>query len=405
MEKLKIGIIREGKIPPDRRVALMPEQCVELQKQYPHISFYIQPSDIRCFTNKEYLEKGLPLTEDLSHCDVLFGIKEVPIHLLIPGKSYFFFSHTLKQQPHNQKLLQTILEKKVEMIDYETLTDRMGNRLIAFGKYAGIVGTYNALLLYGKKCNCYDLKPANQCFDMSEVFTELEKVKLPPLKIVVTGMGRVGKGSTMILDKVGVKRVEPDEFLHQEFQYPVYTLLSSKDYNIRLDDSGYDRDEFYAFPEKYKSNFKRFLHLSDIFIAAAYWDPRAPKLFTREDMLKDNFKVKIIADITCDINGSVPSTLKPSTIYDPAYDYNPVNHCIEPIFSGDKNVTVMAIDNLPGELPRDASKDFGNQLITHIFPILSNHSDPEEILSRAMMTTKEGDLTPRFSYLKEYAKV
>jgi saccharopine dehydrogenase (NAD+, L-lysine forming) len=404
MDKIKIGIIREGKIPPDRRVALMPDQCVELMEKFPNLEVFIQPSDIRCFSNNEYAEKGLTLTEDLSHCDILFGIKEVPIHLLIPGKTYYFFSHTLKKQPHNQKLLQAILEKKVEMIDYEVLTDPEGNRLIAFGRFAGIVGTYNAMLLFGRKFRRFRLKPAHKCFDMTEVFNELRKVSLPPIKIIVTGTGRVGSGSKQILDHLKIKEVSPEELITGTFREPVYAMLSTRDYNERIADGGYDRKEFFTHPEKYRSSFQKYLNQADMFIAAAYWEPRAPVLFTRDEMLQQDFRIKIIADITCDINGSIPTTLKPCTIYDPAYDYNPHTHSIEPLFSGQKNITVMAIDNLPGELPRDASKDFGNQLMTHIFPLISRGEDPQTIIRRGAMTTKTGCLTEKFRYLDDYVK-
>jgi len=402
MEPLKIGILREGKIPPDKRVALMPDQCIELQNRYPNVSIFIQPSDIRAFSNKEYAEKGLTLTEDLSHCDVLFGIKEVPPHLLIPEKTYFFFSHTLKKQSYNQKLLQTILEKRIELIDYEVLTDSNYQRLIAFGRFAGIVGAYNGLLLYGRKKRRYKLKPAHKCFDLKEVLDELRKVNLPPIKIVATGTGRVGKGIAYILDYLKIPRVSPEDFLNREFNYPVYSLLSTKDYYISKETGLYEKAEFYSNPERYTSVFLPYARKAEIFMAGAYWDPAAPRLFERENMTEPDFKVKIIADITCDINGSIPSTLKPCTIPDPAYDYNPVTHSIEPLFSGSRNITVMAIDNLPGELPRDASRDFGNQLLTHVFPLLCTGTDPDEILFRGKMTDKNGCLTERFSYLQDY---
>lgn len=402
MDQIKIGILREGKVPPDKRVALMPDQCVEIQKLFPNISIYIQPSDIRAFSNSEYAALGLPLSEDLSHCDILFGIKEVPSHLLIPNKTYFFFSHTLKKQSYNQKLLQSILEKKIELIDYEVLTDSRLQRLIAFGKFAGIVGCYNALLLYGRKYDSFDLKPAYKCFDLEEVKLELKKVNLPPIKIVATGTGRVGSGFSLMLDLLGVQKVSPEAYLNETFPYPVYCLLSSADYYQHKDTGIYNRDEFYASPQLYTSSFNKFIKQSEIFLAGAYWDPKAPVLFTREDMMRPDFKVKIIADITCDINGSIPSTLKPCTIPDPAYDYNPASHTIEQPFSGEGNVTVMAIDNLPGELPRDASRDFGQQLMKHIFPLLSSQQDPDGILKRGKMTTKEGCLSERFSYLHDY---
>lgn len=400
---LKIGILREGKTPIDRRVPLLPDQCKEVLKNY-NVSIYIQPSDIRCYSNKEYLDAGLTLKEDLSDCDILLGIKEVPPHLLIPGKTYLFFSHTIKKQPQNQKLLQAILEKKIRMIDYECLKDAAGQRIIAFGRYAGIVGAYNGILLYGKKYKLYDLKRAYQCFDITEVKEELKKVKLPPVKIVITGSGRVGKGAAEVLQWLGIARVTPAEILESEFDKPVYSMLSSKDYHLPKEGEAgvWNSQDFYNYPEKYMSDFPKYLAKADIFIAGAFWNPKAPKLFSNEDLKNKNNSVKLIADITCDIGGSIPSTIKASTIYDPAYDYNPYSEGIEAPFSDEHNITVMAIDNLPGELPRDASRDFGVQLMKNVFPhLLKGEESP--IIENGTIA-KEGKLTPNYSYLEDYVK-
>lgn len=403
MPQLKIGILREGKIPPDRRVALTPQQCLDLQKRYPDLSIRIQPSDIRSFTNAEYVKKGLEMSEDLSDCSILFGVKEVPIHLLLPDKTYFFFSHTLKKQPYNQKLLQAILERKIRLIDYEVITDGQGKRLIAFGRFAGLIGTYNALLLFGKRSKRYKLRPAHKCRDLKDLENELRKVNLPPIKIVATGKGRVGNGITQILEQLAIREVDPREFVTGNFSEPVFTFLSSADYNRRKTDGRFERAEFHQDPGKYESAFSPFSKTADMLIAGAYWDSRAPRLFSKGEMREPDFKIRIIADITCDINGSIPSTMKPCTIYDPAYDYNPFTESIEPVFSSEKNITVMAIDNLPGEMPRAASKDFGEQLMIQLFPIFATGQDPEGILARARMTTEDGRLTEKFSYLEEYA--
>ena len=402
MRKIKIGILREGKVPPDKRVPLLPEQCRQIMQDYKHVSIVVQPSDIRCIANKEYADAGIPLQEDLSDCDLLMGVKEVPVHLLLPEKTFMFFSHTLKKQPHNQKLLQTVLERKITLIDYECLRDVKGNRILAFGKFAGVVGTYNAFLFYGKKYKLYDLKRAYECFDLEEMKREMKKVKLPNVKVVLTGGGRVGNGALEILDFLKIKRVECHELIEKKFNEPVYAQLRSSDYHSTIDGTPFSREEFFAHPERFKCAFDKFLGAADILIAGAYWDPRAPKLFSLNDLNRKDFAIKMIADVTCDIDGSIPTTVKSSTILEPVYDYNRSTLRLDAPFSNPDNITVMAVDNLPGELPRDSSKDFGVQLINNVFPHLLT-SDNEKIIQRATIAS-EGRLMPDFQYLNDYVK-
>jgi alanine dehydrogenase len=400
---MKWGIIRESKVPSDRRVPLLPYQCRALLDKYPELSIAVQPSDVRCISNKEYVEAGIPLQEDLSDCDVLFGIKEVPAHLLIPNKTYVFFSHTIKEQAHNQKLLQSILEKNITLIDYEALKDAKGNRVIAFGRFAGVVGAYNTFLLYGKKYKLFDLKPAHKCFDRKALEEEMKKIHLPPVKIVVTGRGRVGSGALSILQHLKIKEVSPRDFLTQNFYEAVYTVVSSKDYHESKEGLAWDAHHFHAHPEAYVSTFMPYAQAADILIAGAYWDQRGPMLFTIEQMKDPSFRIRLISDITCDINGSIPSTVKPTNIYDPAYDFNPFTRDLEAPFSDPRNITVMAIDNLPCELPRDASDDFGKQLMENVAVHLI-HYPYGDLIERCAVTV-HGKLTEAFSYLKKYAGV
>lgn len=400
MSKAKIGIIRETKNPPDKRVALSPEQCVEVLKQYPGLELYVQPSPLRGFTDEEYKSAGITLKEDVSDCDILLGIKEVKMETLIPNKTYFFFSHTIKKQPYNRTLLQTILKSNIRLIDYETLTDIHGNRIIAFGRYAGIVGAYNGILTYGKKYNLFHLKPANLCLDKAEMRSEYAKIKLPNIKIVLTGGGRVANGSIEVLDAMGIKKVTPDDILHKTFDEPVYAQLRSKDYHTSIDGTEWDSDDFYNNPAKYKSTFTAFAEKADILIACAFWDPKAPRLFTFEDIKKDSFKLRVIADVTCDINGSIPTTIKATTIADPVYDFNPITEKEEVPFSNVKNISVMSIDNLPCELPRDSSVYFGRQMIDNVLPNLFG-TDDSGIIARATITDK-AELTSNYKYLQDY---
>ncbi|MEO6884435.1 MAG: NAD(P)-dependent oxidoreductase [Bacteroidia bacterium] len=402
MSKIKIGILCERKIPIDKRVPLTPLECSKLVLAYPDLEIYIQPSEIRCYSDEEYKAFGLTLQQDVSNCDILMGVKEVPISELIAGKKYFFFSHTIKKQAHNQKLIHAFIDKKIEMIDYEALTDNEHNRIIGFGRYAGIVGAYNGILGYGKKYDLFHLKAANKCRDKSELEEELKRVKLPNIKIVLTGGGRVANGVIETLGALKIRKVTPYEFLHHSYREPVYCQLHSKDYHEAKDGSSWTLKDFFEHPEKYFSTFLPFTKVADMLISAHYWDPRSPKMFTKEDMKSPNFHISVIADITCDMDGSVPSTLKASTIDEPFYGYNPMTEKLDIPFSK-HSVTVMAVDNLPCELPRDASDGFGNDLVERVFPSLLG-DDNEKIIERATIT-KDGKLMPHFDYLSDYAGV
>ncbi|TPE40301.1 NAD(P)-dependent oxidoreductase [Pontibacter mangrovi] len=401
MGKLKIGVIKEGKIPVDKRVPLTPKKCVEAMQDFPDMEIAVQPSDIRCFTDAEYQELSIPLQQDLSHCDVLMGVKEVPIDQLIPNKTYFFFSHTIKKQPHNAKLLRAVLDKNITLIDYELLKTPEGQRVVAFGRYAGIVGAYNGILTYGKKHQLFDLKPAYLCHEMEDMQEEYFKVKLPPIKIAVTGGGRVAGGAMEVLDKMGIRKVSVFDYLYKQFTEPVYAQLHSGDYNARPDVEVWDSPDFYANPHLYKSTFRKFTRVTDLLLACAYWDPNAPKLFTEEDTRKPDFKIDTIADITCDVDGSIPTTKHATTIEEPAYDYNPATGELEAPYSKPGNITVMAVDNLPCELPRNASRDFGRHLIDNVFPQFFN-GDEGQMLERGTIA-KDGKLMPLYSYLQDYA--
>lgn len=399
---MKIGLIREGKIPTDKRVPFTPLQAEEIQLRFPDIKMLCQESDIRCFNDDEYKAHGIEVKKDVSECDILMGIKEVPIDLLLEGKTYFFFSHTIKKQAYNRKLLQAVLKKKIKLVDYEVLTDRQGNRLVAFGRYAGIVGAYNGLWAYGKRFNLFSLRRAHECFDVNDLKLELRKVKLPAVKIILTGAGRVGKGSMETLDSAGIRKVNPHDFLTRSFSEPVYVQLSSADYHTHKEGRIFNREEFHKYPERYTSSFHEFTKVANILMAGAYWNPKAPVLFTREEMLSPEFRIQVIADITCDIDGSIPSTKRATTIADPLYDYDPTTDSVQPVYSNEKFVTVMAVDNLPCELPRSASEEFGHDLINKVLPLLNN-IDHDDIIKRATIA-EDGKLTTNYEYLTDYVQ-
>lgn len=398
---MKIALLREGKIPADKRVALSPKQCLEVLKQYPGLVLVVQPSPIRKFTDQDYLDLGIVLQEDLSDCDVLIGVKEVPKKDLIPHKTYFYFSHTIKEQPYNKLLLLKMLSLNIRMIDYEVLTNQKSKRLIGFGRYAGIVGCYNGFLAYGKRTSSFSLKPAHLCEDRKELEIELRKIQLEPIKIILTGSGRVGNGILELINIIGIKQVSPDEFLNKSFDQPVFVHLNTLDYNKRIDGKASSKSDFYTNPGSYQSDFLKFAKTAEMFIAGHYYASGSPFLFTREDAKSKEFKIRTVADVSCDINGPIACTIQPSTIQNPIYGYNPLTELIDDYAKPDV-IAVMAVDNLPCELPKDSSIDFGAELIKQILPCLLS-TDPHKVIERATIC-ENGKLTQQFSYLESYVK-
>ncbi len=401
MEKIKLGVIREGKVPPDKRVPLTPKQCVTLMTVYPHVEVVVQPSPIRAYKDSEYSDAGIKLQEDLSDCDILIGVKEVNIEDLIPNKKYLFFSHTFKKQPYNRDLLQAIVDKKIQLIDYEVLKNKENRRIIGFGRYAGIVGTYNAFLTFGLKHDLYEIKAANLCHNRKEVEEELKKVVLPNnTRVVLTGFGRVGHGAREIMSLLPITEVTPEEYLTKEFDFPVYTHLEVEDYYVKRNGKEFDKTEFYADPSSYKSIFPKYLPFTDMYIPCHYWSDKADFIVTREDLKREDSRLSVVADISCDIDGPVACTIRPSKIADPIYGYDPQTES-EVDFKQEGAIAVMAVDNLPCELPLDASEDFGSELMKEVFPSLFI-SDDDAIIERASETSLSGGLTKHFDYLSDY---
>lgn len=397
---LKIGIIKERKNPPDRRVVLSPDICQKTLQLYPELQISVESSDIRCFSDKEYKKiSQLTVSQDVSDCDVLLGIKEIPVDALIPNKKYFFFSHTIKKQPYNRKLLQAILEKNIELYDHETITAQNNVRLIGFGYYAGLAGCYNAFRTYGIKYQLFDLPPVETLTDKVALVNELHDIQLPPLKIIVTGTGRVGNGVKEILDAMYIRQVSPQAFLDETFDEPVYAQIDVLDYNKRIDGQLKDIFDFFNHPEQYKSNFLRFAKVADILIAGHFHNRAAPDFFTKIDARQSNFNLRVIADISCDIDHPIPTTLRSSTISEPIYGYDR-NTEQEGDFMNMENIAVMAVDNLPATLPRDASTGFGEMFLEHVIPAFFD-GDKNGILQRAKIT-ENGKLTERYSYLQDY---
>lgn len=396
---MKFGILKERKNPPDRRVVFSPSKLLEIKQRFPLADFNIETSDIRVFNDDEYQQLGFQVSENLTSCDVLLGVKEVPVDALLPNKKYFFFSHTIKKQPYNRKLLQAVLAKNIELYDHETVVNAENNRLIGFGRYAGIVGAYNGIRAFGIKFELFNLPKAETLTNQEELIYQLKKQIYPNIKIVLTGSGKVAHGAKEMLDAMKVKQVSVEDYLSKTFTQPVYTFIDVLDYNKRLDGQTLDKHDFYQHPEAYVSNFERFSKVSDIFIAGHFYGNGAPVILTKEMLASPKCKVKVVADISCDIDGPVACTLRASTIAEPLYGYLPGEHKEVDIFHPGA-IVVMAVDNLPCELPRDASEGFGEMFLQHVIPAFFNN-DADGILERAKIT-ENGKLTSRFAYLQEY---
>ncbi|MCW5900425.1 MAG: alanine dehydrogenase [Flavobacteriales bacterium] len=397
----KLGIIREGKVPPDRRVPLTPAQCRAVAEQHPQVDLVVQRAAARAFTDAEYADAGVPLVDDLSDRDLILGIKEVPVDMLLPGKAYLFFSHTIKEQPHNRKLLRAVLDRGITLIDHELLTNAAGERVLAFGYWAGVVGAYNGIRAWRLTHGGIPLKPAHECHDLEELERHLHAYPLPnDLRIVLTGGGRVGKGAMGVLERAGVERISPADFLAGEHRGPIYCVLGSADLYEREDGRPFDKAAFHHDPSGHRARFLPYARRAHIYMACHFFDPRGPKILTADDLRDPQRSIEVVADISCDIGGPIDSTLRASTIAEPFYGYDPVSGREVPAGSSG-SITVMAVDNLPCELPRDASEAFGNDLLARVLPALVG-DDPEGMVDRATIA-REGHLTEAYRYLEGYA--
>lgn len=396
---MHFGLIRELKSPPDHRVVLSPTACQKVLSDFPEAQITVESSPIRVFSDQEYRDAGIKVDNFVADCDVLLGVKEVPIDQLISDKKYFFFSHTIKKQPYNRELLQAILEKNIELYDHEVITDTKGIRLVAFGRYAGNVGTYNGVRAYGLKHDLFELTKASNLKDRQALIDELNEIRLPAIKILVTGKGRVGGGAREILLGMNLREVSVNEYLTESFDETVFCQIDVLDYNKRKDGIEKDMQDFFDHPEDYEANFLRFTPMTDLYIAAHFHASAAPPFFSIADTQRNDFSISVIADISCDIDVPVPTTIRASTIQDPIYGIEPGTGK-EVDFKQSGSIAVMAVDNLPAELPRDASRGFGATFVEAVIPAFFN-DDAEGILERACMT-KNGKLTPYFSYLQDY---
>ena len=397
---LVIGLIREGKVPADNRVALAPSQCKWLMKHFPDIQIMVQTSPHRCFSDEEYEQAGIDVIEDLSSCNLLLGIKEVPVTQLIPEKKYLFFSHTKKKQANNQDLMHSMMDKRITLVDYECLEHKDGQRIIGFGFFAGIVGAHNGIMAYGNRTGAYHLGRVAEVKDYRELIHTYFGLKLPNLKIAVTGSGRVAHGILEIMNLMDIQEVEPDEYISREFDYPVYVHLKGSDLYRHIKTGKYAREEFHQHAGEYKCVFEDFCAHTDILMNGIYWEQPIPRLFSMGTLRRPDFRIQTIADITDDKNGSVPCNLGDASMDKLLYGVDKQTG-LKTVPYLPNSVDVMAVGNLPNELPRDASRFFGEQLIKYVLDDIRKGSSAA--IDRATIL-KDGALTEAFIYLDDYAK-
>jgi len=400
LDIMKFALIKERKSPPDRRVVFSPEEAKNLTKIFPQAQIVAESSKIRIFSDQEYKNKGIEIVTELSDCDVLLGVKEVPIQALVPNKKYFFFSHTIKKQPYNRNLLRAILEKNIELYDHETIIDANNKRLIGFGYYAGIVGAYNTFRAFGIKYELFNLPKAETLIDQQALVSAIKRHTLPPIKIMMTGEnGKVAKGIKDILDSVKIKEVSVEDFLTKNYDKPIYAKVGVLDYNRPKDGKTKNKQDFYDNPTLYESDFERFTKVADLLITGHFYAKDAPFILTKEMLKAKDNKIKVVGDVSCDVNGPIACTLKASTVAEPFYGYHPSEYK-EVDYKHPAAIVVMAVDNLPCELPKDASQGFGKMFLEHVIPAFYNN-DKDGILQRAKIT-ENGKLTPNFAYLQNY---
>ena len=403
----KIAIIRESRSD-DRRTPLVPAHIKELLSTFSDLSISVQPSNHRCFSDQEYEEQGAIITEDLSACNLVLGVKEIEPDLLIPLKSYMFFSHTSKIQPDNsaaaqgtpgmdkKELLKEILKKKITLIDYENIRDDLSRRYLGFGRFAGIVGCYNSLNLYLETLGQQPMPRAHELNSYEKLKDNIGKRDFGNARIIITGDGRVARGSLEFLKFANIQKVLPDEYLQYNNSSAIFCNLPTSAYVSNKDGNVFDLQHFINSPEMYISVLDKYMPSTSMLISSHYWDPKSPRLFEKKDIEKYN-NLKVIGDITCDVNGSIPTTSRPSTIIDPYYYIDRTT--LQEINQHNQALAIMAVDNLPSELPKDSSKEFGDGIVKEVLPYILEKDDGR--IKRATIT-KNGYFLPSYKYLTNY---
>lgn len=388
-----VGIRAEDKNRWERRAPLTPDHVAELTADH-GVAFRVEPSERRAFPDKDYAAAGATLSEDLSACGVILGVKEIPPEKLLPGKAYLFFSHVIKGQPQGRPLLRRILELPCTLLDYEPIVDRRGRRLIFFGRHAGYAGMIDTLWALGRRLDAEGLETplgwmrrAHEYAGLQEALEHVARIGerirhtglpagLRPLVVAFAGSGNVSQGAQEVFDRLPFLEVDPQELalLPEDRDRPrsvvFKTVLERRHRLRRAADGGFDAAEYREHPERYASALAELLPRLTVLVNGVYWEPGLPRLVTRAQLealwrREPQPKLRVIGDITCDVAGSVEANLRATDPGDPVYVYDPLSGSEAPGVAG-RGPVVMAVDNLPCELPVEASQHFGDSLLRFV---------------------------------------
>ena len=426
-----LGIRREDKNKWEKRVPITPEHLREMKNNH-NIESIVQKSPIRVFTDKEYEKKGIKVRDDLNICPVIFGVKEMPLSFFEENKTYVFFSHIIKGQKYNMPMLKEMIDKKCSLIDYEKITDEKGRRLVFFGRYAGLAGMTDTLWAFGQKLDIKGIKTPFSDIKQTIKYDNLEKLKkhlltiaekiekkglnekITPLVVGFTGYGNVSKGAQEIIDCLPIREIRPSQLEEIEDNYEnnlVYKVVFKENDIVEpIDDEEFDLEKYYHNPELFRPIFTKYIPHISILMNCIYWDERYPKLITKKYLKKqyfDEMKLQIVGDISVDVGGAIEFTEKVTSPDQPVFIYNPNKNSISDGVKGD-GIAVMAVDNLPCELPRESSEVFSDSLLPFIPYIVKadyNKSydkiDLPDKIKKALILHK-GKLTPDYEYINKF---
>jgi alpha-aminoadipic semialdehyde synthase len=431
-----IGIRREDKNRWERRVPLIPSHVKELIAEH-SLSVILQPSPLRILPDEEYIQEGALIQEDLSSCRVIFAIKEIPLPFFQEDKVYVFFSHTIKGQSDNMPMLKKMMELGCTLIDYEKIVDENGQRLVFFGSQAGQAGMIDTLWGLGQRLNWEGqdnpfagIRQAYQYNSLVEAKEDIQKVgwtihekgldsSLVPFVCGFAGYGRVSQGAQDIFDLLPFEEVLPEDLgvLIQSKKYTsnkLYKVVFEEKHMVepKSKNDSFELQDYYDSPEKYISVFDRYLEALTILVNCIYWAPQYPRLVTKKQLqtLWDQAsppRLKIIGDISCDVEGSVECTLRPTSPDQPVFVYDPIDKGARDGIEG-RGVVVMAIDNLPAEMPLESSVFFSQSLKPLVPSILKGDFSAEFEHCRLPRPIRNavilyhGGLTPDYQYLNEF---
>lgn len=434
----RIGIRREDKGGWERRTPLTPDDVGELIGVH-DLEVWVQPADVRVIRESEFEQMGARVTEDLSSCPVVFGVKEMPLEVFRPGHTYVFFAHVIKGQPYNMPMLARLMELGCHLIDYEKVTDERGRRLIFFGRHAGLAGMIDTLWALGRRlewegvANPFSsLQPAHRYTDLAEAQAAIAAVgeriaqrglpqAVAPLVCGFAGYGNVYRGASEIIDLLPVREIEPVEVAAVAgrpgaARNVVCKVVFKEEHTVapNLPDSRFELHDYYEHPEKYHSVFENYLPHLTMLVNCVYWEPKYPRLVTRASLRRlfggvEAPRLRVMGDISCDIEGAIEATVKSTDPGDPVYVYDPLEDRAQDGVAG-RGPVIMAVDILPSELPREASAYFSSVLKPYVPAIArADYRAPLDALAlppeiKRALIVYQGQLTPAYAHLQEHVR-